>query len=215
MTTVLLIRHGHTDTAGKRLTGWSRGVHLNERGRRQAESLVTRLEGVPLTAIYSSPLERCRETAAPLARARGLPVRVRKPLLEVDYGDWTGRSIASLRRTKLWRVVQQTPSSMRFPGGETLVGVQARVVEELDALAATHRAGTIAILTHADVVRLALMHYAAIHLDELQRLVVDPASVSVVALGGGVPRVVKVNDTGDLEGLVPAARTRPRPSVRG
>jgi probable phosphomutase (TIGR03848 family) len=214
MTTVLLIRHGHTDTAGKRLTGWARGVHLNDHGREQATSLVSRLEGVPLAAIYSSPLERCRETAAPLARDRGLPVRIRRPLLEVDYGDWTGRSIASLRRTKLWRVVQQSPSSMHFPGGETLLGVQARAVGEIDALAATHPKGTIGIVTHADVVRLAVAHYAGMHLDELQRLVVDPASVSVVVLGVGIPRLVKVNDTGDLTGLVPPG-TRSRPQVRG
>ena len=214
MTTVLLIRHGHTDTAGRHLTGLSRGVHLNDAGREQADALVKRLEGVPLAAIYSSPLERCRETAAPLARARGLSVRVRRPLLEVDYGEWTGRSIASLRRTKLWRVVQQTPSAMRFPGGETMVGVQARVVEELHALVEAHGTDAIAVVTHADVVRLALMHYAAIHLDELQRLVVDPASVSVLAIGAGTPRLLKVNDTGDLGGLA-TRRTRPRPSVRG
>jgi probable phosphoglycerate mutase len=195
VTTLLLIRHGHTDTAGKVLTGQGRGVHLNEHGRRQAEALVTRLEGVPLAAIYSSPLERCRETAAPLARARKLSVHVRRPLLEVDYGDWSGRSIASLRRMKLWRVVQQTPSAMRFPGGETLVGVQARVVEELDALAAAHPTGTIAVVSHADVVRLAVMHYGAIHLDELQRIVVDPASVSVVEVGEYGARILTLNNT--------------------
>jgi len=212
MTTVLLIRHGHTDTAGKKLTGWLRDVHLNEHGRRQAERLVERLDGVPLAAIYSSPLERCRETAAPLARARRMSVRVRRPLLEVDYGDWSGRSIGSLRRTKLWRVVQQTPSAVRFPGGETLLGVQDRAVAEIDRIATEHPKDVVAIVTHADVIRLALAHYAGMHLDQLQRLVVDPASVSIVVTGGGMPRLVKVNDTGDLDGLVPR---RPRPQVRG
>jgi probable phosphomutase (TIGR03848 family) len=214
VTTVLLIRHGHTDTAGKRLTGWERGIHLNEHGHRQAEGLVARLEGVPIAAIYSSPLERCRETAAPLSAARRLPVTVRRPLLEVDYGGWTGRTIASLRRTKLWRVVQQTPSAVTFPDGESLLGVQARAVAEIDALAAAHGTETIAVVTHADVVRLALANYAGMHLDAFQRLVVEPASVSVVVVGSGSPRLVKVNDTGDLGAFVPR-RTRPRPQVRG
>src|SRR4029077_21057833 len=102
MTTVLLVRHGHTDAAGKRLTGWSPGVHLNETGREQAERLVERLDGIRVDAIYSSPLERCRETAAPLARPRRLRVNVRRRLIETGYGEWTGRSIAQLRKTKLW-----------------------------------------------------------------------------------------------------------------
>ena len=97
MTTLVLVRHGHTDTAGKRLTGWTAGVHLNQRGVREAESLVERLDGVRVDAIVSSPLERCRETAAPLAKARGLAVRVARPWIEVNYGDWTGRSISQLR----------------------------------------------------------------------------------------------------------------------
>jgi probable phosphoglycerate mutase len=214
MTTLLLVRHGHTDTAGKRLTGWQRGIHLNERGRRQAETLVGRLEGVRIGALYSSPLERCRETAAPLARARSMPVRVRRGLLEVDYGEWSGRSLSQLRRTKLWRTVQHAPSSMTFPGGESLLGVQARAVAELGRIAAEHPRDVVAVFTHADVVRLALTHYAGMHLDELQRLVVDPASISVVALGAGVPRLVKVNDTGDLGVLAPR-RGRASAKVRG
>lgn len=211
MTVLLLIRHGHTDTAGKRLTGWSRGVHLNDRGRREASLLVERLRDVPLRAIYSSPLERCRETAAPLARNRGLSVAIRRGLLETDYGEWTGRSIAGLRRTKLWRVVQHSPSRIRFPGGESLLDVQTRSVTELERIALDHPRSTVAVVTHADVVRLLLMHYAGMHLDELERLAVDPASVSVLALADGSVRVVKVNDTGGLGEL----RQSRRPKVRG
>jgi len=214
MTTLILVRHGHTDTAGKRLTGWQRGVHLNERGRAQADALAARLRDVPVRALYSSPLERCRETAAPLARARSLPVRIRRGLIEVDYGEWSGRTLSQLRRTKLWRTVQHAPSSMTFPGGESLLGVQARAVAELDAITADHRRDTVAVVTHADVVRLALAHYAGIHLDDLQRLIVDPASISVVVLGTGVPRLVKVNDTGDL-GVLAARRRRASTKVRG
>jgi probable phosphoglycerate mutase len=213
MTTLLLIRHAHTDTAGKRLTGWARGVHLNDRGRDEAETLVRRLEGIPVRAIYTSPLERCRETAAPLARGLGLSVLVRRDLLEVDYGEWTGRPISGLRRTKLWRVVQHAPSRIRFPGGESLLEVQSRSVAEVERIALAHPKGTVAVVTHADVVRLLLAHFAGMHLDELQRLVVDPASVSVLALGDGSVRVVKVNDTGGLDALRPG-RPRAR-TVRG
>jgi probable phosphoglycerate mutase len=214
MTLLLLIRHAHTDAAGKRLTGWARGVHLNATGRREADRLVERLEGVPISAIYSSPLERCRETAAPFARARGLPVRARRGLIEVDYGDWTGRPISQLRRTKLWRRVMQSPSTVRFPGGESLLEVQSRAVAELEAIAVEHAGSTVAVVSHADVVRLLLAHYAGIHADHLHRLVADTASVSVLALGDGGPRVWKVNDTGDLDALKPS-RTGRRGRLRG
>jgi probable phosphoglycerate mutase len=213
MTVLLLIRHAHTDTAGKRLTGWSPGIHLNERGRAQADALVERLDGVPVAAIYASPLERCRETAAPLARARRLAVRTRRGLIETGYGEWTGRPISQLRRSKAWAVLHRSPSSIRFPGGETLVEVQARVVAELDRIARSHPRDVVAVLTHADGVALALCHFAGMHLDLYQRLVIEPASVSVVAIGEGAPRVVKVNDTGGLVSL--AARPRPRTKLRG
>lgn len=208
MTVVLLIRHAHTDAAGKRLTGWSPGVHLNARGREEAAALARRLDGIPVEAIYSSPLERCRETIAPFARERGLAVAARRGLLEVDYGDWTGRAISQLRRTKLWRVVQQTPSAVRFPGGESLLEVQARAVSELDRIAAAHPRGTVAVVTHADVIRLLVAHHAGMHADHVQRLVVDPASVTAVAVADGVPRVLKVNDTGGLDAFRPRTRTR-------
>jgi probable phosphoglycerate mutase len=223
MTILLLVRHGHTATAGKVLTGWERGVHLTERGREQAEALAGRLEGVAVTAIYSSPLERCRETAMPLAAACGLPVRVRRGLIETGYGDWTGRSIAQLRRTKLWRTLQRSPSAIRFPGGESLRDVQARAVDEALAIAIDHPKGTVVVVTHADVVRLTLAHFAGMHVDHFERLAVEPCSVSAIALHDGVARILKVNDTGDLSTLRPTGRTsrpseRPRarsPKVRG
>ena len=170
MATLLLVRHGRTDAAGKRLTGWAPGVHLNEDGRRQAERLVERLDGIRVDAIYSSPLERCRETAAPLAKARRLSVHVRRSLIETGYGDWTGRSIAQVRKTKLWRTVERVPSAM----------------------------GVVVVVSHADPIRLVIAQVAGAHVDHLHRLVVDPGSISVVALGDGVPRLLKVNDTGDM-----------------
>lgn len=204
MTTLLLVRHGHTDAAGNRLTGWAPGVHLNELGRREAAHLPERLEGIPVRAIYSSPLERCRETAAPLAKARTLPVRIRRRLIEVDYGEWTGRPISQLRRTKLWRQVMFTPSGARFPGGESLLEVQARAADEIRAIADEHGRGVVVVLSHADVIRLLVAHLAGIHADHLQRLVIDTGSVTAVALSNGVPRIVKLNDTGDLSALRPA-----------
>jgi probable phosphomutase (TIGR03848 family) len=208
MTVLLLIRHAHTDAAGKRLTGWSQGVHLNARGREEAERLAERLDGIPVDALYSSPLERCRETIAPLARRRGLTVAGRRGLLEVDYGDWTGRTISQLRRTKLWRSVQQVPSTVRFPNGESFLEVQSRAVAELDRIAAAHPAGTVAVVTHADVVRLLIAHHAGMHTDHVQRLVVDPGSITVVVVGEGAARLLKVNDTGGLEALRPGKRSR-------
>ena len=178
MTLLLLVRHGHTPTAGRILTGWAKGVHLSERGREQAEALVRRLEKIPIDAIYSSPLERCRETAAPLAKARGLPVRLRRDLLEVDYGDWSGRSIRQLARTRAWRAVQDAPSAVRFPGGETLRGVQARAVDAVRSIAEAHPEGCVAVITHADVVRLALAGLGA--LDKLQ-LVPRPSRDALIA----------------------------------
>jgi probable phosphoglycerate mutase len=204
--TLLLIRHGHTDAAGKRLMGWAPGVHLNEDGRRQAERLVTRLDGIRIDAIYSSPLERCRETAAPLAKARRRSVHVRRRLIETGYGEWTGRSIAQVRKTKLWRTVERVPSAMRFPGGESLLEVQARAVDEVNRIARDHPRGVVVVVSHADPIRLVIAQVAGADVDHLHRLVVDTGSITAVSLDDAVPRLLKVNDTGDLAGL----RSRPR-----
>jgi len=198
MTTLLLVRHGHTDAAGKRLTGRAPGVHLNELGRRQAERLVERLEGVRIDAIVSSPLERCRETAAPLAKARGRAVDVGRAWIEVGYGEWTGRSISQLRRTKLWRRVMFAPSNVRFPGGESLIEVQGRAVDATLDIAARHARGTVVVVSHADVIRLLVAHVAGMHADHLQRLSIDTASITAVSISGGFPRLLTVNDTDDL-----------------
>ena len=198
MTTLLLVRHGHTDAAGKRLTGRAPGVHLNELGRRQAERLVERLEGVRIDAIVSSPLERCRETAAPLAKARGRAVDVGRAWIEVGYGEWTGRSISQLRRTKLWRRVMFAPSNVRFPGGESLLEVQGRAVDATLDIAARHARGTVVVVSHADVIRLLVAHVAGMHADHLQRLSIDTASITAVSISDGFPRLLTVNDTADL-----------------
>jgi probable phosphoglycerate mutase len=225
MTVLILVRHGLTSATGTRLTGWQPGFPLTEAGRAQAAAIADRLGGLPVGAIYSSPLERCRQTAEPLARRLRLSVRIRPQLGEVRFGEWTGRSLAQLRRTKLWRRVQVAPSNVRFPGGESFLEVQQRALEELLRIADAHPDAVIAAVSHADVIKLVLAHFAGMHPDAFQRLVVDPCSVSVVALREGTARVVKVNDTGDLAHLAPpparrAARrqvghARPGPSSRG
>ena len=198
MTTLLLVRHGHTDVAGKRLTGQAPGVHLNELGRGQAERLVERLDGVRIDTIVSSPLERCRETAAPLAKARGRAVDVGRAWIEVGYGEWTGRSISQLRRTKLWRRVMFAPSNVRFPGGESLLEVQVRAVDASFDIAARHARGTVLVVSHADVIRLLVAHLAGMHADHLQRLSIDTASITAVSISDGFPRLLTVNETDDL-----------------
>ena len=198
MTTLLLVRHGHTDAAGKRLTGRAPGVHLNELGRGQAERLVERLDGVRIDTIVSSPLERCRETAAPLAKARGHAVDVGRAFIEVGYGEWTGRSISQLRRTKLWRRVMSAPSNVRFPGGESLLEVQVRAVDASFDIAARHARGTVLVVSHADVIRLLVAHLAGMHADHLQRLSIDTASITAVSISDGFPRLLTVNETDDL-----------------
>lgn len=209
MAVLLLIRHGVTPGNERGvLSGWTPGIHLSERGREQAQGLVERLHGVPIRAIYSSPLERCRETAAPLAAALGVKTATRAGLGEVRYGDWTGRPLKQLARTKLWQVVQSVPSRARFPGGESLIEVQERAVREIERIVDPHPRATIAIFSHGDVIRLALAHYTGMHTDLFQRLIVEPASVSVVVLGNGIPRILKVNDTGDLTSLIPPKPVR-------
>src|SRR3954449_5442830 len=196
---VFLVRHGLTGQTGRLLYGRTPGIDLDARGRAQAEALVARFEGVRLSAIYSSPLERCRQTVEPLSAVRRIAIRTDDELVGVEAGDWTGRTLAQLRRTKAWRTVQQTPSDFVFPGGEAFMDAQARVVTAIDRLATRHRKGSIVVATHGDIVRIALAHYLATPLDDFQRIVIDTVGVSVILLGGTLPHVLLVNDTGGLD----------------
>ena len=202
MTVVFLIRHGENDWLGRRLPGRTPGIHLNDRGRAQAEALARLLRPAHLEAVYSSPLERTLETAAPIARAFGLRPRPRQGLAEMRPGDWQGQALQVLKRRKLWPVIQHTPSLARFPGGESFPEAQARIVAEIDGLRASHpgpRSG-IACVTHADVIKLAIAHYLGLPLDLFQRLVVDPASISVLWIGESAARLLRLNDTRASEG---------------
>ena len=195
MTQLLLIRHGENDYTRKgKLAGWTPGVHLNDVGQAQAQALAEKLAHSPIKAIYSSPLERAIETALPLAKAKGLTIHKRSDVGEVRYGEWTGKSLKALARTKLWQVVQKQPSAMQFPDGETLRDVQSRAVNEIEKIAAAHPKDMVAIFSHGDIIKLVLAHYLGMPLDMFQRLVVNTASVSVLQRQGSMPLVMKVND---------------------
>jgi probable phosphomutase (TIGR03848 family) len=199
MTRLLLIRHGANDLQKKGvLAGWMPGVHLSEEGRGQAEALAQRLAPIKIEAIYTSPLERTFETAEIIAVPHGLPVVVREGLGEAHYGRWTGQPLERLRKRRLWRAVQFAPSMLRFPGGESLREVQARVTAELEELRTKHPKQTVAVVSHADVIKAAVAHYAGLHLDLFQRLIIAPASLTALELGGLVPHLVCMNDTGHL-----------------
>ena len=220
MPTVLLVRHGRTDAnSAAILAGRTPGTRLDEMGRAQALSLAERLAGVPLGAVVSSPLERCLETAAALTSERGRPaVDVDDRLTECDYGEWTGRGLATLARTRLWKIVQTHPSAVTFPGGESLRSIQARAVEAVrthDARVGAD-AGPNAVwvaVSHGDVIKAVVADALGLHLDLFQRLVVDAGSVTIVRYAELRPFVVRLNDTGgDLSGLRPRAGRRRRPS---
>ena len=195
MTVFYLVRHGVTEHTGHKLSGLMAGLDLTAEGLKQAELVAGHLAETPLKAIYSSPLERCRQTAEVVARRhRGLTVRALPALGEVDYGSWTGRSLRTVARTKLWTSVQRWPSRVRFPEGEAIREVQARAVNAIEEIAARHPKQHVCCATHSDVIRVLVTHYVGSHLDMYDRIVTAPGSVTVIALGTGAPpRVVALN----------------------
>ncbi|MEU0792548.1 histidine phosphatase family protein [Amycolatopsis sp. NPDC005961] len=210
MSTVILLRHGKSTANGSGvLAGRSPKVSLDDTGRAQAEKLVGRLDGVPLAELVVSPMLRCKQTVGPLATARGLGKTVEPGLSEVDYGDWTGKELKHLAKEPLWRVVQAHASAAVFPGGEGLAAMQARSVAAVRAhdrrIAAEHGDHAVWLLcSHGDVIKSILADALGQHLDAFQRIVVDPASISVVRYTETRPFVMRVNDhSSDLSGIVP------------
>lgn len=196
-TTILLVRHGQTPTTGKILPGRAKGLSLADEGRRQAEIAAQRIGDLKrVDAIYSSPLERAKETAAPIANARGLRTRVNRGLFECDFGDWTGAELKKLMKLPEWQTVQRAPSTFRFPGGESFTEMQTRMVSTLDALRLEHPGGTIVCVSHADTIKAAVAHALGTHIDLFQRIVISPASITAIAWGAGGPVVLTVNSTG-------------------
>lgn len=195
MPLVLLIRHAVNDYMKKgRMAGRLPGVHLNRQGQAQAEALAEKLAGAPVKALYSSPMERAQETAAPLAKALGLEIITRPGLLESDIGEWNGQRWKGLSRTKIWRTVQYRPSLFRFPGGESFFEGQVRICTELLQLCSMHEPKEVfACVTHADPIKLAVAHFIGLPLDMFQRLSVSPASITALYIGEGHSSLLTLN----------------------
>jgi probable phosphomutase (TIGR03848 family) len=210
VTTVLLVRHGLTATTGQLLTGWTPGVGLDERGRAQAKALGVRLAPVPLDAIVSSPLDRCRQTVEEIIAARAdqaaVPV-IEDRVGECKYGDWTGKPLKELEKDPLWPVVQAHPSAVRFPGpeGETMLDMQHRAVSavrEWNAKLGTD--ATYLICSHGDVIKAIVADSLGLHLDQCQRVIADPCSLTVVRYTPLRPFLLRLNDTGGgVDDLLP------------
>jgi probable phosphomutase (TIGR03848 family) len=196
MTTFLLIRHATNDWVGKAIAGWKPGVHLNAEGRAQAEALATRLAGAPLRAIYSSSLERALETARPLAERFGLDMNVLDTIGEVKFGYWTGCAIADLDRTPLWQRFNSYRSGTRAPEGELMLESQLRIVTALERLREAHRDQWIAVVSHADLIRSALVYFLGMSVDHFHRLEIYPASVTTIEMNDDGLRLLGLNDTG-------------------
>jgi probable phosphoglycerate mutase len=206
---ILLVRHGSTATTGTELPGRASGLHLSDTGRAQAEAVAARIAALSsgnngrkrrgVAAVYSSPLERTRETAAPIADATGCHVQVDDGLLELDIGDWTGLDLKAARKRPEWATIQSYPSGFTFPGGESFVDMQARIVACVERLRSAHPGDTIVAVSHADPIRAAVAHAMGTHLDLFQRVVISPCSLTAIAYGAGGPMVLTVNsgvDTG-------------------
>ena len=213
-TTVVLLRHGRStaNVAGV-LSGRTPGVGLDDEGRRQAAAVAGRLSSVTFDRIVSSPLQRCQETVAPLTEATGLPVVLDDRFAEVDYGQWSGRKLNELFKEDLWRVVQGRPSAAYFPGGEGIADASSRAVAGVRAVIAEVTAdkgedAVVLICSHGDVIKAILADALGLHLDGFQRIVVGPASLSVIRYTDLRPFVERVNDSGELGTLRPPPETK-------
>jgi probable phosphomutase (TIGR03848 family) len=206
-TLVFLVRHGQTPTTGSTLPGRANGLHLADKGREQASAVAERLAPFKdkIAGVYASPLERTRETASPIAKQLGVRVRTSRGLVECDFGDWTGQELKALMKLPEWKQVQRYPSGFRFPGGESFVDMQTRMVDTVNGLVETHRGKVVVAVSHADPIKAVIAHAVGTHLDLFQRIVVSPCSVTAIAYGDGGPVVLCVNSTGrDLTSLAPS-----------
>ncbi len=207
-TVVLFVRHGRTPTTGQVLPGRAKGLHLGDEGVAQAERAAERIGALGkrrVKAVYASPMERTRQTAAPIAAALGQKVKIERGLLEADFGKWTGRKLADLYKRPEWEQVQKYPSGFRFPEGESFAEMQQRMVGAVQKLVAAHPGQTIVAVSHADPIKAAVANAMGTHLDLFQRIVVGPCSISAIIYGFGGPTVLAVNSMGDdLKALVPS-----------
>ncbi len=203
---MLLVRHGVTESTGIILPGRTPGLHLSERGVAQAEQVAQRLTELPRkpVALYVSPLERTRETAAPIARALRLRPQVNRGLLECDFGLWTGKKLNLLAKKPEWRAVQHAPSTFRFPEGESFTEMQLRIWTTLERIAAKHRNRTVVVVSHADPIKAAVTYAQGVPLDLFQRTVISTCSISAIGFTNSTPIVLSVNNTDSLKDLAPS-----------
>jgi probable phosphomutase (TIGR03848 family) len=194
-TRVVLVRHAINDWVGKRLAGWTPGVHLNERGQLQAAALGERLATQEIAAIYSSPLERAQETAAAIAAHHGLPIQTIAGVGETRCGDWTGQTLEELAKTELWRQVQVAPSMFRFPNGESLAETQARMVAEMETLRVANQGRTFVVVSHSDPLKTLVAFYLGMPLDLFQRINISPASLTEFVFSPFGAFLLRCNDT--------------------
>lgn len=207
MTTFILVRHATNDWVKKgKLPGWTKGIHLNDEGRKQAQAAAERLKPLRLDAIYASHLERARETAGFIAAGRKLRVIVRPNLADLKTGDWTGKTVKQASRSKLWKDIQLRPTHTRMPGGESFSEMQGRLVGELQRIRTAHPKGIVAVVSHADAIKSVVAHYLKLDLDQFQRIVISPASLTIVQDDGGGARLLRLNDTGPLQPFQPHKR---------
>ena len=194
---MLFVRHGRTPTTSATLPGRAPGLSLADAGREQAESVAAHIaEMKRVDAVYASPLERARETAAPIAKGLGQKVRIDRSLLECDFGEWTGEELAGLMKRPEWTTVQRSPSTFRFPGGESFTEMQTRIVSGLERICKAHPGGIVVCVSHADPIKAAVAHAMGTHIDLFQRIVISTCSISAVAYSTMGPIVLTVNSTG-------------------
>lgn len=215
-TLLALVRHAVIGDTGKVLSGRTPGLDLSEEGRAQAKAAGERLAAFPVTAVYASPIERTTQTAEAVAEPHDLSVEPLEGVVEGDYGDWMGRKLADLAKEDLWKVVQRTPSQMRFPGGESIPEMQARVVQALDDVVDRHRGEVAVVVSHFDPIKAAVAHYLGLALDLYQRIVVGPASVTMFAFPpAGAPVLLTLNNTEALDAFVPQAEKQAEKQEKG
>ncbi len=193
MTTFMLIRHGHCDPVGKYIAGRKSGIKLDETGIGQVKQLVSRLDGIKVEAIYSSPLERAIETASPLAEQKKLKINIAEELNEVDYGIWTGKSFEELSSEPLWKLYNTYRGRVRIPGGEMMPEIVSRMSRLMERLRRTYQ-GTVILVSHGDPIKSVIAHYTGIPLDSIMRLDVLPASVSIISINEYEARLVTLNN---------------------
>jgi len=230
-TLILFVRHGLTPTTGKVLPGRAPGLHLADRGRAEAEAVAERLAslvarpaaaangstptrgpgpgpgpgpGLTVTAVYASPLERARETAAPIAKRLGHKVTIERGLIEMDFGEWTGAELKALNKLPEWSSVQRYPSGFQFPGGEGFSAMRARIAMTVASLCRRHPGETVVAVSHADIIKAAVSDALGTHLDLFQRIVISTCSVTAISYRAAGPTVLAVNSTGGLGDLRPS-----------